>query len=258
MCCMTSILVTGGTAQLGRPTVVALRAAGHDVHILSRGDSPGVLSGDLLTGRGIGRALSGVDTVVHLASTGSARDVAATRLLTTFARTAGVGHLVYVSIVGVADIPLPYYLGKLEAEQVVVDSGIPHSILRATQFHSFVDGLFRAQRRILPVTLVPGFSLQPIAVEEVAERVAELATADPSGRAADIGGPEVLTGRELALRWKAASGSHRPLAPLRIPGRTVAAFADGHNLVPGPPFGRSTFDEYLEARYPQVRSQSSR
>jgi uncharacterized protein YbjT (DUF2867 family) len=255
---MTSILVTGGTAQLGRPTVAALRAHGRDVRVLSRGNSPGVLSGDLLTGRGIGRALSGVDTVVHLASTGSARDVAATRLLSTFARTAGVGHLVYVSIVGVADIPLPYYLGKLEAEQVVVDSGIPHSILRATQFHSFVDGLFRAQQRILPVTLVPGFSFQPIAVEEVAERVAGLATADPSGRAPDIGGPEVLSGRELALRWKAASGSRRPLAPLRIPGRTAAGFAAGHNLVPGPPFGRATFDEYLAARYPQVRSQSSR
>ncbi|MHC5795981.1 SDR family oxidoreductase [Lacisediminihabitans sp. FW035] len=255
---MTSILVTGGTAQLGRPTVGALRAEGHDVRVLSRGRSAGVVSGDLLTGRGLGRALSRVDTVVHLASTGSARDVAATRLLATFARTAGVGHLVYVSIVGVADIPLPYYLGKLEAEQAVIDSEIPYSILRATQFHSFVDGLFSAQRRVLPVTLVPRFSLQPIAVEEVAARLAELATADPAGRATDIGGPQVLTGRELALRWKAASGSHRPLAPLRIPGRTVEAFAAGHNLVPGPPFGRATFDDYLAERYPHVRSQSSR
>jgi len=257
MCCMTTILVTGGTAQLGRPTVASLRAAGHRVRVLSRGHAAGVLSGDLLTGRGLGRALSGVETVVHLASTGSVRDVAATRLLSTFARTAGVEHLVFISIVGVADIPLPYYLGKLEAEQVVVDSEIPYSILRATQFHSFVDGLFRAQRRVLPVTLVPQFSLQPIAVEEVAERVVELATADPSGRVPDIGGPQVLTGRELALRWKDATGSHRPLAPLRVPGRAVAAFGAGHNLVPGPPFGRVTFDEYLVARYPQVRSQRS-
>jgi uncharacterized protein YbjT (DUF2867 family) len=258
MCSMTSILATGGTAQLGRPTVAALCDAGHDVRVLSRGNAAGVLSGDLLTGRGLGRALAGVETVVHMASTGSARDVAATRLLTTFARTASVGHIVFISIVGVADIPLAYYLGKLEAEQVIIDSGIPHSILRATQFHSFVDGLFAAQRRFLPVTLVPAFSFQPIAVDEVAARLVELAMADPAGRAPDIGGPQVLTGHELATRWKNATGSHRPLTPLRIPGRTAAAFAAGHNLVPGPPFGKVTFDEYLAARYPQVRSQSSR
>lgn len=251
MCFMTTILVTGGTAQLGRPTVAGLREAGHDVRVLSRGDSDGVLSGDLRTGRGLGRALAGVGTVVHLASTGSARDIAATRLLTTFARTARVGHLVYISIVGVDDIPFPYYLAKLEAEQVVIDAGIPHSILRATQFHSFVEGLFTAQRRILPVTLVPAFSFQPIAVDEVASRLVELATADPAGRVPDIGGPQALAALDLAGRWKRASGSHRPLVPLRIPGRTAAAFAAGHNLVPGPPFGRGTFDEYLAARYPR-------
>ncbi|MES2094479.1 MAG: NAD(P)H-binding protein [Actinomycetota bacterium] len=246
---MTTILVTGGTAQLGRPTVAALRDAGHDVRVLSRGDSPGVMSGDLLTGRGLGRALSGVETVVHLAGTRSARDVAATRLLTAFARGAGVGHLVFISIVGIADIPFAYYRAKLDAERVIIDSGIPHSILRATQFHSFVEGLFTAQRRFLPVTLVPAFSFQPIAAEEVAARLVELATADPAGRAPDIGGPQVLTGRELALRWKTAAGSRRPLAPLRIPGRSAAAFSAGHNLVLGPPFGRRTFDEHLAERY---------
>ena len=204
---MTTILVTGGTARLGRPTVAGLRDAGHEVRVLSRHTAGGVASGDLLTGRGLGRALAGVDTVVHLASTGSARDVAATRLLTTFARAAGVGHLVFISIVGVADIPLAYYLGKLEAEQVVVDSEIPHSILRATQFHSFLDGIFTAQRRILPVTLVPRFSFQPIAVEEVATRLVDLATADPAGRLPDIGGPQVLTGHDLAAKWKDATGS---------------------------------------------------
>jgi uncharacterized protein YbjT (DUF2867 family) len=256
MCIMTRILVTGGTAQLGQPTVAALREAGHDVRVLSRREDAGALSeglwsGDLLTGRGLGRALSGIETVIHLASTGTARDVAATRLLTTFARSAGVGHIVFISIVGVAEIPLAYYLGKLEAEQVIIDAEIPHSIVRATQFHSFVVRLFTAQRRILPVTLFPAFSFQPIGVDEVAARLVELATADPAGRAPDIGGPQVLTGHELALRWKAATGSRRPLAPRRIPGRMGAAFAAGHNLVPGPPFGTDTFDEFLAARHPR-------
>ncbi len=191
MCFMTTILVTGCTAQLGLPTATALREAGHDVRVLSRSDTAGVLSGDLLTGRGLGRAFAGVETVVHLASTGSARDVAAARLLSAFARTARVSHLVYISIVGVDDIPLPYYRAKREAERVIVDSQIPYSILRATQFHSFLAGLFATQRRVLPVTLVPAFSFQPIAVDDVAARLAELATADPAGRAPDIGGPQV-------------------------------------------------------------------
>ena len=133
---------------------------------------------------------------------------------------------------------------------MVVDSEIPHSILRATQFHSFLDGIFTAQRRILPVTLVPRFSFQPIAVEEVATRLVDLATADPAGRLPDIGGPQVLTGHDLAAKWKDATGSRRPLLPLRIPGRTAVAFAAGHNLVPGAQFGRRTFDEYLAVRYP--------
>ncbi len=250
MCFMTSILVTGGTAQLGRPSVARLRSGGHDVRVLSRGVTGGVQSGDLLTGRGLGRALAGVETVVHLASTRSARDVAATQLLAAFARTAGVTHLVYISIVGVDDIPLPYYRAKRAAERVIVGSGIPHSVLRATQFHSFIDGLFAIQRRVLPVTLVPTFSFQPIEVDEVASRLVQLATADPAGRVPDIGGPEVLTAHDLSVRWRDATGSRRALVPLRIPGRTAAAFAAGHNLVPGPPFGRTTFEEYLSGRYP--------
>ncbi|MFM9918309.1 SDR family oxidoreductase [Lacisediminihabitans sp. H27-G8] len=255
---MRTILVTGGTAQLGRPTVSALQEAGHVVRVLSRSHSAGTLSGDLLTGRGLGRALSGVETVVHLASTGSAQDVAATTLLSAFARSAGVEHVVFMSIVGIDDIPLPYYRAKREAEGVIVASGIPHTVLRATQFHSFVESLFTAQRRILPVTLVPRFSFQAISVHDVAARLVELVAAGPAGRVPDIGGPQVLTGHELATRWKLAAGSRRPLVPLRISGRTVAAFAAGADLVPGPPFGQGTFEEHLAARYPLARSESSR
>jgi uncharacterized protein YbjT (DUF2867 family) len=248
---MTTFLVTGGAAQLGRPTVCSLRAAGHDVRVLRRRGAAGALGGDLVTGRGIAAAVTGVHTVVHLASTHSARDVDASRVLVSAASAAGVTHLVYISIVGVDDIPLPYYRAKAAAERVIAGSGLPHSILRATQFHPFVERLFSAQRALLPVTLVPASTLQPIAVEEVAARLVELATGSPAGRVADIGGPEQLTGRDLATRWTRASGSRRPLVALRLPGRTFAGFAAGHALVDGPPFGHGTFDRYIAEPYPR-------
>src|SRR5215207_1574390 len=164
---MTTTLVTGATGTLGAPTLSRLRAAGHDVRALSRRTGPGLTTGDLLTGDGIPEAVRGVDTVLHLATgkrgTG---DVEATRTLLGAATDAGVRHLVLVSIVGIDDIPLPYYREKVVVERLIRESGLPHTILRATQFHVFVEEMFTAQRR-LPVVLVPAIPSQPIAVEEV-------------------------------------------------------------------------------------------
>jgi uncharacterized protein YbjT (DUF2867 family) len=239
---MTTILVTGGTGTLGTPTVAALRAAGHDVRVLSRKTGPGLTTGDLLTGAGVSAALGGVDTVLHLAT--GRRDVDAARTLLAEARQAGIRHLVYISIVGVDAIPLGYYRQKLQVEALVAGSGLPHTILRATQFHNLVAALFRAQR-FSPVLLAPAFSVQPIEVREVAARLVEIAGADAAGRVPDIGGPERRSGRDLARIWLNATGSRRLVAPARLPGKTFAALQAGHNLVPGVPYGRRTFEEFL-------------
>src|SRR5690606_26932960 len=131
----STILVTGATSGPGRPTVARLRAAGHDVRALSR-TSAGHVVGDLRTGAGVAEALAGVDTVVHLA-TNRRTDLRDTERLLAAARDAGVSHLVYLSIVGGDRIPYGYYVDKLANEQAIADSGIPFTILRATQFHSF-------------------------------------------------------------------------------------------------------------------------
>ncbi|MET4782292.1 NmrA family NAD(P)-binding protein [Glaciihabitans sp. UYNi722] len=241
---MTVVLVTGGTGQLGVPTVGRLRSTGHDVRVLSRERGEGIATGDLVTGAGVNHALEGVQTVVHLASTNSAKDIDVTRDLTEASSLAGVEHFVFMSIVGIDDIPLAYYKVKAESERIVVASGVPHSILRATQFHSFVEMVFRLQR-YLPVLFTPAFSFQPIAVDEVASRLVELVTGGPAERAGDIGGPEQLTARRLGEQWKDATASRRALIPLRLPGRTFAGFAAGHNLVPGVPYGHGTFAHYL-------------
>jgi len=242
-----TVLVTGATGTLGVPTVARLRAAGHDVRALSRRGGPGRVAGDLLSGEGIDAAVAGASVVVHLATANRTKDAAIARTLLDAARTAAVEHLVLISIVGIDDIPLGYYRDKVEVERLVVQSGVPHTILRATQFHALVEKLLTVQRR-LPVVLAPAFDVQPIAVEDVAQRLTELAGSAPAGRVPDIGGPAVRSFAELAQVWTAATGRSRRIVPLRLPGKVFAGYTAGHNLVPGPPYGRITFEDHLAAR----------
>jgi uncharacterized protein YbjT (DUF2867 family) len=245
---MTTTLVTGATGTLGVPTVARLRAAGRDVRSLSRRSGPGLVTADLLTGAGLDAALDGVDVVLHLATGPRGKgDVEATRTLLDAASRAGVRHLVLISIVGIDDIPIPYYRDKVVIERLVRKSGVPHTILRATQFHSFVVGLLTAQRR-LPVVVAPTILLQPIAVEEVADRLVELASAAPVGRVPDIAGPEQRTLTDLARAWARSAGVRRSVLPLSLPGKLFAAYRAGAAVVPGPAYGRGTFDDHLAER----------
>ncbi|MET9272328.1 NAD(P)H-binding protein [Kribbella sp. NPDC003557] len=240
---MSSLLVTGGTGTLGRPTVTRLVADGHEVRVLSRKPGPDRVVADLTTGAGVAAAVEGSDVVVHLATSQGRRDVEQIRNLLDAAK--GVQHLIFVSIAGIDRIPLAYYRYKLESERLVAASGVPYTVLRATQFHNLVDRVFSAQR-FSPVLLAPTITLQPISVDEVAVRLAELVAAPPvDGHAADIAGPERLPARELARQWKQARPSRRPVLPVRVPGKTFRAFAAGAATVDGPAYGRITFAEYL-------------
>lgn len=250
---MTAILVTGGTGDLGTPTVARLREAGHDVRVLSRKPGPDRVVGDLVTGAGVAEALDGVETVVHLATRGAKADVLMSRTLVDASRAAGVGHLVFQSIVGVDKIPLGYYQSKVIVERMLEVSEVPFTILRATQFPQLIVGMFTAQR-FSPVIFTPSLEVQPIAVDDVAARLVELVAAGPSGRVADIGGPERVTGRAAARAWARAwaraVGSRRPVVGVKLPGKTFRAFAAGWHMVDGPAYGTGTFGEYLAGRYP--------
>ncbi|MHA6694526.1 SDR family oxidoreductase [Homoserinimonas sp. A520] len=238
-----NILVTGGTGTLGRVLVATLRSSGQHVRVLSRRPGQDTAVADLSANTGLDTALSGISTIIHCATDGR-RDVEATHNLIEAAKRAGVTHFVYISIVGVDRHPLFYYRTKLRAERLVERSGIPWTILRATQFHNLVLAVFRAQR-FLPVLFAPAFSIQPIAVDDVAKRLVELAQAEPSGRATDIGGPEILSSKELAGMFRARTGSRRPIVPLRLPGKTFAAYAAGYHLTPENRYGTVTLSEFL-------------
>jgi uncharacterized protein YbjT (DUF2867 family) len=264
---MSYILVTGATGTLGAALVPLLRAANLRVRILSRkaapaGCEPGTwVRGNLATGENLDDAVRNVNTVIHLATRPRGHDRALTRNLVEAARrgprpTAPLPHLIYQSIVGVDQIPLSYYRQKLAAEQIVAGSGLPFTIVRATQFHDLVYALFSAQRR-MPVVAAPSMRLQPIDVRDVAAQLLGLARNGPVGRVADIGGPDVELATDLALATLASfrrSGAHttvgtrRPIVPVRLPGKTFAAYAAGHNLVAQNRIGTFSYADYLGAR----------
>src|SRR5436190_1428981 len=153
-----TVLITGGTGSLGTALVRAVAGAGHRARVMSRRPPPASAPGDLewkqadiASGAGVREAADGADAIVHAASDprhAAAVDVGGTRHLVEAARAAGVGHIVYVSIVGGDRIPLAYYKHKLAAEEIVRSSGVPHTIARVTQFHSFLDALLSAAARL--------------------------------------------------------------------------------------------------------------
>ncbi|WP_189785153.1 SDR family oxidoreductase [Streptomyces capitiformicae] len=245
---MTTILVTGGTGVLGRPLTERLRADGHEVRVLSRHAQPYAV--DLVAGgSGLDAAVAGVDTIVHCATSPRGGDEQAAANLIAAARRAGVGHLVYISIVGVDRVPFGYYRTKLAVERLVEESGLGWTVLRATQFHDLLVMLFQILSKP-PVMLVPaGVSDQPVAVAEVADRLADLAVGAPAGRVDDMGGPEVLTFPELARAYLRATGRRRPLVNVPLFGKAYRGFRAGGHLTPERAVGKATFGEHLAARF---------
>ena len=245
----SEVLVTGGTGSLGSRVVQRLRAAGREARALSRGGRPGTVRGDLLTGEGLEEAVAGVGTIVHCASSPTwtrRTDVEGTERLLRTAHRAGVSHFVFISIVGVDRNPyFPYYGAKLEVERIVERSPVPWTILRATQFHGvgLMQVRFRDRR---PVLLVPrGFLLQPIDIGEVAGRLTELALAEPVGRAADIGGPEVGTFAGFARTYREAAGRRKRILGVPVPGKIARALRDGAQITPEHRYGKVTWEEFL-------------
>lgn len=160
-----------------------------------------------------------------------------------------LAHVAYISIVGVDRIPLPYYKTKLRVEQVLAASGVGYTVLRATQFHDLIAAIFRIQRLSPVLFALRGVSFQPIDVSDVATRLVELAGAEPTERAPDIGGPiggpEVRSHADLARAYLAHRGSRRPVGALPLPGKIAAGYRTGAHLAPQNPVGTVRFEDYL-------------
>jgi uncharacterized protein YbjT (DUF2867 family) len=254
-------LVTGGTGTLGRLVVTRLQNAGCEVRVLSRhsretGKDIESVTGDLASGEGVQAAVRGVEIVLHCAGTKKGDEDKARRLVQA-ASLAGTKHFVYISVVGADRIPISsgidramfgYFESKLGAEQVVAGSGLPWTTLRSAQLYESMVMLVQQMVR-LPVVPVPaGWRFQPIAAGEVADRLVELAVGVPSGLVPDLAGPRVYDMTDLVRTYLHATGRHRLILPVWLPGKANRAFLAGANLAPERAVGRRTWEDFLAER----------
>jgi uncharacterized protein YbjT (DUF2867 family) len=246
------VLVTGGTGVLGRELVSRLRAQA-DVRVLSRRppQRPGFLQGDLETGKGLAAAIDGVEAIAHCASAADywrpRRDLTQTRRLLE-ALAGARPHIVYISIVGVDRLGWGFFRAKLANERLIEDSGLPWTILRATEFHDLML-MFLIKLSKAPVAVVPrGSRFQPVDVRDVAERIADLVLGPPTGRARDLGGPRVESLEDLMRAYLTAARRTRPLVRVPLSGKLAAAFGVGDHLLADGDRGRRTFEDYLRSR----------
>ncbi|ANN18399.1 LysR family transcriptional regulator [Amycolatopsis orientalis] len=202
--------IIGGTGLIGSQVVRNLNDAGHEA--VPHSPSTGV---DLLTGQGLDAALDGADVVVNLTNSPTFDEASPAFFRTSMdnlvaaAKKASTGHFVILSIVGVDQVPeLDYYRAKTLQEDILKSSGIPYSIVRATQFMEFVDAVLSWTADENTVRL-PSTPIQPIAAADVAAAVSEVSAGKPLNGTLDVGGPDVYPLDELGRITLSAKGDTR-------------------------------------------------
>ena len=234
---------------MGHHVVALARGRGHHVVSISRAE--GV---DLISGRGLDRALQNVETVIDVAgiqtvSTKKAVDffTSATQNLLAAGKKAGVKHHVALSIVGIDQANSGLYAGKLVQEDEVKHGGIPWTLLRSTQFHEFVPMSIKAAS-VGPLVFVPTMFTQPVGAKEVAAALVDAAEAGPRGRIPDLGGPRAEQLKNLVAAYLAKTQQKKRIIPLHLPGPLGKAMRKGALIpAPGAAVGRQTFLKWLDA-----------
>jgi uncharacterized protein YbjT (DUF2867 family) len=210
------IAVAGATGNIGARTVSALERNGHEAIRISR--SLGV---DLTTGEGLDAALDGVDSVVDAISSPPispdetrAYFATTTRNLLAAEERAGVRHHVLLSIVGIDRMSggTAHYSGKREQERLVEEGRVPWTIVPATQFHDFAALAASWTERDGVATIAP-LLVQPIAPDDIAHVLAEIAAGEPLGRYVDVAGPETQDLVDMARRTNDVLGRRVKLVP---------------------------------------------
>ncbi|MGG3467402.1 NAD(P)H-binding protein [Neobacillus pocheonensis] len=244
--------MTGATGQLGKALLNKLKGSDNKVRITSRRKPEGIedfkwIYSDLLSGEGIDEAVKDAEVIIHAATSPvkNSRSIEVSGFEMLLSKLHHIKHFIYPSIVGIEEIPLNYYKLKFEAEELLKNSSIPYSIVRATQFHGFVEHLLMSNP-LLKRYVIPGsMKFQSVDVGEFANHLIDLIDSGPQGRADDFGGPEIMTLREMTeLKIKINNETNKVLS-MPLPGKLFKSFFDGKNTNFTQKSGRITFEEYL-------------
>jgi uncharacterized protein YbjT (DUF2867 family) len=227
-------VVIGGSGLIGTHVVATLRDHGHEV--VAASPRSGV---DILTGQGLAQAVEGAQVLIDVSNSPSFEDRAvfeffrkSTLNLVAAARAAGVQHYVALSVVGTERLlGSGYFRAKLLQESMIEASGLPFTIVRATQFFEFIAGIADSGTSGDTVRL-PAARFQPMAARDVSELVAQIAQQAPARGIVEIAGPEAVPIAQFVSRQ----------LHVRKDPRTVVAAADA------PYFGMPLEDDTLVAR----------
>src|SRR2546423_4383455 len=242
------IVVIGGSGLIGAKLVNRLRQLGHEV--VAASPASGV---NTITGEGLAEALARAQVVVDVANSPSFEDKAVLEFFETSGRNllaaeaaAGVGHHVALSIVGTDRTPdNGYFRAKVAQEKLIETSGVPYTIIRATQFMEFLGGIAAESTDGNMVRLSPGL-FQPIAADDIAPIIAEVALAPPRNGIVEIAGPERAPFNEIVARYLKAVGDPREVVS-DPEARYWGGRVEEHSLVPlgDARLGRIGLDEWL-------------
>jgi uncharacterized protein YbjT (DUF2867 family) len=241
------IVVIGGTGLIGSKVVEKLKQKGHEA--IAAAPNTGV---NTITGEGLKEAMAGAQVVIDLANSPSFEDKAVLEFFETSSRNllaaeaaAGVRHHVALSLVGIDRSDNGYFRAKVAQEKLIKTSGIPYTIIRSTQFLEFLGGIAASSADGNMVRLSPGL-FQPIAADDVAAIVADVARDAPRNGIVEIAGPERAPFNEIIARYLKAVGDPREV--VRDPeARYFGGRVEEHSLVPlgEARLGRIAFDEWL-------------
>ncbi|MFZ2145259.1 MAG: SDR family oxidoreductase [Xanthobacteraceae bacterium] len=241
------IVVIGGTGLIGSKTGAILRRGGHEV--VAASPNTGV---NTITGEGLKQAMAGTQVVIDLANSPSFEDKAVLEFFETSGRNllaaeaaAGIRHHVALSIVGTDRSDNGYFRAKVAQEKLIKTSSIPYTIIRWTQFLEFLGGIVASSTDGNIVRLSPGL-FQPIAADDVATIVADVALAAPRNSIIEIAGPERAPFNEIVARYLRAVGDPREVVS-DPEARYFGGRVDERSLVPlgEARLGRIGFDEWL-------------
>jgi uncharacterized protein YbjT (DUF2867 family) len=242
------IVVIGGSGLIGKKLIPLLRGRGHEA--VSASPSSGV---NTITGEGLAQTLAGAEVVVDVTNAPSWEDKAVLEFFETSTRNIlaaelaeGVKHHVALSVVGADGIPDSGYMrAKVAQEKLIKAGGVRYTILRATQFFEFLGAIAGPGADTVRVSDAP---MQPIAADDVAAALADVAEGSPAGGIVEVAGPESLSIAAFVGKALAASGDTRsvvadPQAPY------YGAVLDGHGLTPrgaNPRIGPTRLENWLE------------